>query len=439
MKKHAKRNNILFITFSIIILILIGVTYYYTTKQLIFDESGLTYTNYSSFANYNITHKSNFNLGEYVIGDTNYNNDISLFGNDIYFSKTTYGAYPVIILSEAYSNNMNINFSNIESISFNINFKSELAGCNDRSTNGASGGTSKLYLVNKAHTQENLLYEGPITSSGLDGAYLYEINKKITIFKNLDDFIIDVAGTRNTLNISNYLYELLMYSTTSTFACEEIVSENQKIELSNLNITYKNISQCYPKTCSELNKQCGFQDNGCGTVISCGTCSEGFECNNSGQCKLIPVINKSNYYRLSNNCSIILLYPNETTSNDYVNQIECLNNVVNNTVYNCTYYNNCSTPSNNTNQTNLTTCWKVREFLKQTVLPENSPCYSYEKSGLCINPDYSTRTECETEYYWEPWYIKLWQNYGFIFSITIGLVSLIVSILYLFKYFNKKK
>jgi len=40
---------------------------------------------------------------------------------------------------------------------------------------------------------------------------------------------------------------------------------------------------CIPKTCSDLGKQCGSWDNGCGNTINCGNCPLGQTCQN-GQC-----------------------------------------------------------------------------------------------------------------------------------------------------------
>jgi len=37
---------------------------------------------------------------------------------------------------------------------------------------------------------------------------------------------------------------------------------------------------CAPKTCSELNFECGIQDDGCGGTIDCGTCISGYTCSN---------------------------------------------------------------------------------------------------------------------------------------------------------------
>jgi hypothetical protein len=42
---------------------------------------------------------------------------------------------------------------------------------------------------------------------------------------------------------------------------------------------------CKPKKCNELKKQCGQWDNGCGSLIYCGTCEPGKVCNN-GKCEV---------------------------------------------------------------------------------------------------------------------------------------------------------
>ena len=51
-------------------------------------------------------------------------------------------------------------------------------------------------------------------------------------------------------------------------------------------------SQCTPKTCSDLGKECGQQDNGCGTIINCGTCSSGLGCDQSGRCVANPCLDE---------------------------------------------------------------------------------------------------------------------------------------------------
>ncbi len=43
-------------------------------------------------------------------------------------------------------------------------------------------------------------------------------------------------------------------------------------------------TSCTSKTCSQLGKQCGTWDNGCGTQLNCPICSSGYECNTNGQC-----------------------------------------------------------------------------------------------------------------------------------------------------------
>ncbi len=53
-------------------------------------------------------------------------------------------------------------------------------------------------------------------------------------------------------------------------------------------------AQCIPKTCTQLGKTCGSWDNTCGTQINCGTCPIGLSCNETGRCVCIPnCINKS--------------------------------------------------------------------------------------------------------------------------------------------------
>jgi len=41
---------------------------------------------------------------------------------------------------------------------------------------------------------------------------------------------------------------------------------------------------CTPKTCDEINAECGEVDDGCGSSLKCGDCSKGFHCNNDNSC-----------------------------------------------------------------------------------------------------------------------------------------------------------
>lgn len=50
---------------------------------------------------------------------------------------------------------------------------------------------------------------------------------------------------------------------------------------------------CTPQSCSQLSKQCGDWDNGCGTQINCGNCSSGQTCSSLGQCTSTPPGNSS--------------------------------------------------------------------------------------------------------------------------------------------------
>jgi hypothetical protein len=44
---------------------------------------------------------------------------------------------------------------------------------------------------------------------------------------------------------------------------------------------------CVPKTCSQLNKQCGYWQDECGSIVYCGTCSTGEICT-EGMCEIQP-------------------------------------------------------------------------------------------------------------------------------------------------------
>ncbi|MBS3079124.1 putative metal-binding motif-containing protein [Candidatus Pacearchaeota archaeon] len=44
------------------------------------------------------------------------------------------------------------------------------------------------------------------------------------------------------------------------------------------------IDSCVPKTCSQLEKQCGSWSDGCGGTVSCGGCQNGYGCNLNGKC-----------------------------------------------------------------------------------------------------------------------------------------------------------
>ncbi|MFL5320615.1 MAG: PQQ-binding-like beta-propeller repeat protein [Myxococcaceae bacterium] len=43
-------------------------------------------------------------------------------------------------------------------------------------------------------------------------------------------------------------------------------------------------SACVPKSCAELNRECGATDDGCGHALACGTCANAGTCDTSGGC-----------------------------------------------------------------------------------------------------------------------------------------------------------
>ena len=60
-------------------------------------------------------------------------------------------------------------------------------------------------------------------------------------------------------------------------------------------------SSCTPKTCSQLGKQCGNADDGCGGTLKCGGCISPKTCNSTGQC----VCQSKTCSQLGKNCGSV--------------------------------------------------------------------------------------------------------------------------------------
>ena len=160
----------------------------------------------------------------------------------------------------------------------------------------------------------------------------------------------------------------------------------------------------------------------------------------------ITIENKTTYYRLTNNCSSIQLLSSEITTNDYLNLTTCQSNINYNNQTNNQSQTNQTTQNNtqtNTtiNQTHIITCYKFSTFLPQTSLnlTSNNPCHSYLISSNSCTPDYSTNEQCNLAYQSEPFYIRLWHEYGLIVTIIGAIIGLIASIWTIIKLINRRK
>jgi len=71
---------------------------------------------------------------------------------------------------------------------------------------------------------------------------------------------------------------------------------------------YEGACKCIQKNCTQLGKQCGNWDNGCGTELNCGICGQGSICNSTGQCSIFD------------NCTI----NNQKCSDDRVGYYTCV-------------------------------------------------------------------------------------------------------------------
>jgi hypothetical protein len=52
--------------------------------------------------------------------------------------------------------------------------------------------------------------------------------------------------------------------------------------------TVSNVCACVPSTCAAQGKNCGTISDGCGGTLSCGTCSSGYSCSTSNVCACVP-------------------------------------------------------------------------------------------------------------------------------------------------------
>lgn len=68
---------------------------------------------------------------------------------------------------------------------------------------------------------------------------------------------------------------------------DEIKIWNYALNYSEVISEYSRGGSCVAKTCSELGKQCGSWDNGCGNSINCGVCTGALGCSSNGVCMIL--------------------------------------------------------------------------------------------------------------------------------------------------------
>jgi hypothetical protein len=103
----------------------------------------------------------------------------------------------------------------------------------------------------------------------------------------IDDFIGEKFCSNNEITQKYESFNCI------NFQCEKIEENRiiQKCTTNELceNAICKEIPQCFPKTCTELDKECGLQDDGCGNNLDCGECS-GLSVCNQGTCEIVQCI-----------------------------------------------------------------------------------------------------------------------------------------------------
>ena len=98
------------------------------------------------------------------------------------------------------------------------------------------------------------------------------------------------SGTDGCLSNKKYLFE---YYCSGPLLGDILLSE-QYTCVNGCNDGACVSTSCIPKTCSQLGKQCGSWNDGCGATLNCGSCSTG-SCNSTGQCvaDIPPSLNAS--------------------------------------------------------------------------------------------------------------------------------------------------
>ncbi|MBD3252615.1 hypothetical protein GF386_02700 [Candidatus Pacearchaeota archaeon] len=139
-----------------------------------------------------------------------------------------------------------------------------------------------------------------------------------------------------------------------------------------------NASDCIPKTCFELGKECGFWDDGCGTEINCGFCGYGQTCNSRGRCIDKSITGDSvecnkdsdcglNYVKNISFCSGIQFCNKSEVSYTCENPGTSESKCASHEVFSCTICENgCENQS----------CIKLEDEISE-VFPQNTPrCYN---------------------------------------------------------------
>jgi hypothetical protein len=112
-------------------------------------------------------------------------------------------------------------------------------------------------------------------------------------FNNEQEYNINAADLK-LLNFSNILsVDVFFEYLKPSFVGESSLLDSNSLDLADLRYGRSFVGKpkqfCNPKTCSGLGKQCGNWNDGCGTILGCGSCNPGYTCNSSGGCILKPV------------------------------------------------------------------------------------------------------------------------------------------------------
>ena len=201
-----------------------------------------------------------------------------------------------------------------------------------------------IFLVSKDENVINLgnNIEKVLVSSDKSKAYIKikeKINESVSLVRLIfidesgKEYFFNTTKVKNEIKLENEIYDYRIYAkdiglesfrkiknVSSFFEYKEIeapVPPEDGIEISIPD-------DCIPKTCEELEKECGSYDDECGNIINCPACAAGKKCENGNCINETCVSAADSITCVSNACGVKKNNCNQDVNCSLVNSASCI-------------------------------------------------------------------------------------------------------------------
>lgn len=234
-----------------LILVSVGLLFYFGVLNTMFSTTyiynknvtwnGLNWVAYSNHG-FNTTSESWYNSGycsQTLSSSVDVSNENAL--KLLYTTSTSYdrpcggsiSGYNLIMIS----NGLNVN-SNLEKLTFNYNIVDTSASL-PGNPSSENVGSSQIYLSNI--DRDILIYSSPQLCDGSSCSHSFEKSGTITIYKNLDYYVIDNNGDKTIINLTGSGYELVLNTWGTGESAQARGTTSHTITISSLVKTDKQI------------------------------------------------------------------------------------------------------------------------------------------------------------------------------------------------------